>query len=91
MENDASMVLLDRVRAAGSTSEVLIFDGLLAKVVDFRCEAMLAAAVAEASAAAGVDFQIKSWQRGAEHVRFARAMLRGSQTVVVRRGRGDRE
>ncbi|CAK0861635.1 unnamed protein product, partial [Prorocentrum cordatum] len=91
MENDALMVLLDKVRGAGSISEVLIFDGLLAKVVDFRGEAMLAAAVAEASAAAGVEFQIKSWQRGAEHVRFARAVLRGSQTVVVRRGRGDRE
>ena len=31
MENDALMILLNKVRAAGSVSEILIFDGLLAK------------------------------------------------------------
>ncbi|CAK0871899.1 unnamed protein product, partial [Prorocentrum cordatum] len=91
MENTAVMILLDAVRTARITSEVLLFDGLLAKVVDCLGEAMVAVAVAEASAAAGVQFHIKSWQRVGQHVRFARAVLRGSQTVVVRRVHGERQ
>ncbi|CAK0816567.1 unnamed protein product, partial [Prorocentrum cordatum] len=91
MENTALMILLGAVRTAGSISEILLFDGLLAKVVDFLGEAMVAVAVAEASAAAGVQFHIKSWPRVDQHVRFARAVLRDSRTAVVRRGRGERQ
>eukprot|EP00959_Pyramimonas_sp_CCMP1952_P379632 7952240-Pyramimonas_sp.AAC.1 len=91
MENTALMIMLDAARTAGSTSEALLFDGLLAKAVDFLREAMAAVAVAEASAAAGAQFHIKSRRRVDRHVRFARAVLRGSQAAVVRRVRGGRQ
>ncbi|CAK0877509.1 unnamed protein product, partial [Prorocentrum cordatum] len=90
-ENNAAMALLDAARAAGGVGEILSFDGALAKVTDFRDGEMLEVAADMANAVAGVEFQIKRLQRGVDHVRFARAVLRGSQTAVAQRKNSERE